>query len=257
MDLGLKGKKALVTGAGRGLGRSIALGLAEEGCIVTAISRNQDELIQLVNEMKLINGAKHDYYTLDLSYEIPIYNEYDIVVNNVGGGIQFQSEQNTLVKDALVSKDDYLRAWELNVGIAIKINNNIIPYMKKKRWGRIIHISSIGGECLRGSIPYACSKAYLTRYSKMLSRALCKDNIIVSCVLPGAFYDKGNVWDENNPINSDKKKFKRKLDEFLKNVQMCGRLGKVEEIVPFVLLLASEHATFASGATINVDGGHF
>ena len=102
-----------------------------------------------------------------------------------------------------------LEDWELvlrfNVGIAITINNLIIPKMIEKKYGRIVHISSISGESLRGSAPYGASKAFLNAYIKVLAREVAENNIVVSGVLPGAIYAQGGHWDENSSINKNNK----------------------------------------------------
>ncbi|MBI2135302.1 SDR family oxidoreductase [Candidatus Woesearchaeota archaeon] len=256
MDLGIKGKKVLVTGASSGLGRLIATEFAKEGCLVSAIARREKELKELVKE---IGGEKkgHSFYTADLMEknapakavkELSKKGNFEIVVHNLGGTLE--------VKDPLASADDWHRVWKFNVGISIEINNLVIPSMQKNKWGRIVNISSISAESLRGSAAYAAAKAYLNAYTKTLGRAVAKDGIVVSALMPGAIYTKGGHWDENTGKNAkDKEAFFKKKSDFLRHHHAIGRLGNPEEIAPFVLFMASKHVTFANGSVIPADGG--
>ena len=142
MDLGIKGKKVLVTGASQGIGKAIALSFAKEGCKVTIIARREEELKKVIEE---IGGEEngHSYYAVDLLPEnnptnainhlLKIKKGFDIVVHSIGGPL--------MIRDVLSSYDDWYKVWRFNAGIAIEINNLVIPYMKEQKWGRIIHIS--------------------------------------------------------------------------------------------------------------------
>ena len=256
MNLGINGKRVLVTGASSGLGRLIATEFAKEGCLVSAIARREKELKELVKEM---GGEEkgHSFYQTDLMEEgapakavkeLSKENGFDIVVHNLGGTLE--------IKDPLASMEDFFNVWKFNVGISIEINNLAIPQMKKRKWGRIINISSISAESLRGSAAYAAAKAYLNAYTKTLGRAVAKDGIVVSAIMPGAIYTQGGHWDENSQKNAkDKEAFLKKKSDFLRHHHAIGRMGNTEEVVPFVLFMASKHVTFANGSIIPVDGG--
>ncbi len=257
MDLGIKGKNVLITGASQGIGKAIALEFAKEGCKVSVIARREEELKQTVLEM----GGKekgHDHYAIDLMEDgapekavkalIKRNGDYDIVVHNIGGTLG--------VKDILSPMDEWLKVVKFNVGVSIDINRIVVPPMQKKKWGRIINISSISGIELRGSAPYGAAKAYCNAYTKVLGRALAPDGIVVSAVLPGAIYAPGGHWDEDNPMNQkDLDAFLRKRSDFLRHHHAIGRLGTAEEIAPFVVFMASKQVTFAPTTLIPVDGG--
>ena len=257
MDLGINGKRVLVTGASQGIGRAIALAFAKEGCRVSLIARRGNKLKEVIEEMG--GTAKgHLFYEADLmkngialtaiSSLIAEGGEFDIVVHNIGGTLNF--------KDPLARAMDWQKVWHFNVGIAIDINSTVIPPMQRNKWGRIIHISSISAESVRGSASYAASKAYLNAYVKGIGRVFAKDGIVISALMPGAVYAEGGHWDENSTINvNNKEAFLKKREDFLRHHHAIGRLGTAEEIAPFALFMASKHVTFAPTSLVPVDGG--
>ena len=144
-----------------------------------------------------------------------------------------------------------------NVGIAIEMNNILIPKMKEKKWGRIIHVSSLnavtGGTMSDGEAPaptYTCAKAFLNMYTKVLGREIARFGVIFSAIMPGVILSKGKHWDRLL------KKEPKLIKNYLKNHLAIRRFGDAKEIAPFVLLLASKHASFAATSIINIDGGY-
>ena len=250
MDLGIDGKKALVTGASQGLGRTIALDFAKVGCKVAVVARRADKLDQLVTEM---GGEKrgHSFCAANLLDDggptravkkmTSRNGHFDIVVHNVGGTLN--------VKSALSPVEEWCRVWRFNVGIAIEINALVIPPMQAQQWGRVVHISSISAESARGSAPYAASKAYLNTYARGLGRAVAPTGVVVSALMPGAFISEGGHWDNVRQNNPDM------MADFLRHHHGIGRLGTPDEISPFVLFMASQFVTFATAAVIPIDGG--
>ena len=250
MDLGIADKKVLITGASQGLGRAIALDFAKEGCKVAVAARRADKLQGVVAEM---GGEErgHSFYVIDLMSdggptcaveELTARNgHFDIVVHNVGGTLS--------VKDPLSPMEEWCRVWRFNVGIAIEINALIIPPMQAQGWGRVIHISSISAESVRGSAPYAAAKAYLNAYVKGLGRAVAPTGVVVSALMPGAILAEGGHWDNIRQTNP------AMMEDFLRHHHAIGRLGTAEEISPFAVFMASQLVTFATAAVIPVDGG--
>ena len=250
MDLGIVGKRVLITGASQGIGYAIAKDFAREGCRAAVIARRKEKLQALVEQ---IGGREkgHAYYAGDLMREgIPERavealkadgEDFDIVVHNIGGTLE--------VRDPLAPWEEWFRVWRFNAGVAIEINRLLIPAMQEKGWGRVIHISSLAGEQLRGCGPYGAAKAYLNAYTKVLGRAVAPSGVVVSAIMPGSILAEGGHWDKvqkNDPA---------KLADYLRHHQATGRLGTPEEISCFALFLASKYATFAQGAVVPVDGG--
>ncbi len=250
MNLGLKNKTALITGCSAGIGESIAINFSKNKTKCMLISRNRLKLVKLKKKLdKNISG--NSIFDFDLTDDARLYsflkkinlkNCPDFIIHNVGG---------TLGKKPPTSDyKDWLSVINFNVGIAIKINNILIPFLKKKKFGRIVHISSISGIALRGSSPYACSKTLLNSYSTTLARFLAKDNIVVSAIMPGSIIAKGTHWDNIRKANPEMMK------DFLRHHHATGRLGLASEISPWVMFLCSSYATpFVTGANINIDGG--
>ena len=257
MDLGIKEKKALVVGASKNIGAAIALELAKEGCRVTVVARDENLLKKLVNKM---GGPKkgHGYLVKDLltdgapseaaSELLKSRGPFDILVHNVGGGLG--------LKDIFGPVEDWEKVWKFNAGIAIEMNRILIPPMVKRRWGRVVHISSISGELgeplqkhFGGSLPYAASKAYLNVYVKGLGKELADKGIVVTALMPGAVLSKGKYWEK---MSRQKPGLcKKYIDHFLP----VGRFGRPEEVAPLAVFLASERAGFASGSIIPLAGG--
>lgn len=256
MDFGIRGKRALVVGASKNIGAAIAKALADEGCKVTVVARDSKRLNKLV---AIMGGAKkgHHFYAVDLLLEgaatkaakelLLKAGHFDIVIHIVGGALG--------LKNPLGPVEDWQKVWKFNIGIAIEMNRILIPPMKKNKWGRIIHLSSIAGESGEplsksgGALPYAAAKAYLNAYVKGLGRELAGKGIVVSALMPGIVLSRGKYWDK---MRKNKPSMVKK---HLKEHYPIGRFGKPEDIAPFAVLLASKHAGFACGSLLPIDGG--
>lgn len=249
MDLGIKGKRALVTGASRGLGRAVALGLAEEGVKVAVVARDGILVSDAVKEM---GGKKSGHYGLNLdlmkngaaailkrklekNFGMP-----DIIVHSLGGTLN--------VKDFLSGIADYQKVWKFNIGIAVELNRLFLTYMQRKKWGRIVHISSSAAVTADASLPYCSAKAAINAYVKGLCRNVAKDSVIVSAVMPGPFMYEGSHWD--NVAREDPERLRKLCARTALN-----RLAKPEEISGMVVFLCSEGASFCAGSVVSVDGG--
>lgn len=251
MDLGIKGRRALVTGASRGLGRSIAQCLAREGARVAAVSRTPSAVDSLVKDlgggsaghlgipMDLVaeGAAHHLIQILDEASFAPV----DIVVHNLGGTLG--------ITDPFCSAKDWLRVWQFNMGAALELNLLLIPEMRRQRWGRIVHVSSISALENQGPVPYCSIKAALTAYSRSMGRVLAPEGIIVSAVLPGAVFTEGGYWD------SASRERPEHVKKFLADRMAIQRFGVPDEIGDAVAFLCSERASFFVGSIVPVDGG--
>lgn len=251
MDLGLKKKKILIVGASKGIGREIAIKFASEGAQIFCIARSENLLIDLINEVNQINGLKNFYRVSDLMIENPNsvslellnkYGVFDIVVHNVGGSLVSRNYLGTI--------EEWNHAWMFNAGIAINMNNVLIEPMIKNGWGRVIHISSISAEMLRGNPLYASSKAFLNAYVKTVGRAIASTGVIMNAVMPGAVTFPGSYWDKylvEDPA---------RCNDFLSHHQAVNRFGNPEEIANVVVFLASDKATFMQASLVPVDGAN-
>lgn len=248
MNLGIQGKTALVTGAGRGLGAGICASLAREGVLVVACSRTESDLEELVASLE---GVGHRAVAVDLEsgdgpgelieYLGSIDLSPDIVVNNVGG--------NLGLTEPLVSLADWRRVMRLNVEVAIELNEALVPAMRRRQWGRICHISSISALENQGPPAYCAAKAALNAYVRSLGRFVASDNVVLTTVMPGAVLTKNGYWD----IASRERP--KHVENYLAERMAIKRFGEVSEISELVTFLCSEHASFCVGTNVLADGG--
>lgn len=251
MDLGIRGRRALVTGAGRGLGRSIAECLAREGVTVAAVARTPDDLRSLLGRLS-DHGSGHVVITSDLTedgaptrvageLEGQRFWPLDIVVHNLGGTLG--------ISDPFCSLEDWQRVYRANLEVALELNLCLVPPMQRRKWGRVIHISSIASMENQGPVTYCALKAALTAYTRAFGGVVAPDGVVVSAVLPGAVFTEGGYWDEASRERPEH------VRRFLTERQRIGRFGRPEEIGSLVAYLASDLASFGTGSIIPVDGG--
>lgn len=250
MDLGIQGKRALVTGAGRGLGRAIALSLAREGVKVAACSRTAADLDTLLAEMGG-NVAGHAIRAIDLAEEgapealmrtlTPAFGPIDIAVHNLGGTLD--------IRDPFCSLADWRNVWRFNVEVAIELNLLLLPHMRAQQWGRVVHISSIAAAENQGPITYCTAKAALSAYTRSFGRVLAPEGVVLTSVLPGAVFTEGGYWDLASHEQPEH------VEKYLAERMAIRRFGRPEEVSELVTFLCSQHASFCIGSTVPVDGG--
>lgn len=250
MDLGIKNRLTLITAGGRGIGAAVAKSLAREGARVAVVSRTASDIKNLVDK---IGGKKlgHLGITLDLVKEDAprklvniLKNDFgmpSIIVHNLGGTLD--------IKNPFCSVRDWRRVYRINFEVAVELNNLLIPNMQKKRWGRVVHTSSIAGMENQGPVTYCAMKAALTAYTRSFGGVVAPDGVVVSAVLPGAVFTERGYWDITS--KSEPKHVRKFLTERLR----IGRFGRPEEIGDFVTFLCSELASFNTGSIIPIDGG--
>jgi 3-oxoacyl-[acyl-carrier protein] reductase len=249
MELGLNGKTALITGAGRGLGSAICQSLAREGVRIIACSRTESDLESLMN--KLNNPEIHQFVSVDLAEKSGPKSliefvesaglNIDILVNNVGGTLG--------VKNPFQQIEDFRSVMHLNLEIAVELNAFFIPRMQRRKWGRVCHISSLAGQENQGPPAYCCAKSALNAYIRSVGRLVAQDNVIVNGVMPGAILTKNGSW-ENALINNPEE-----VKRFLSDTMSIKRFGTEFEISEIVSFMVSEKASFLVGSILLADGG--
>lgn len=259
MDLGLKGKVALVTGSSSGIGRAIALCLAKEGANIIVTGRDQARVSSVANEVKA-HGVEVLTVLADLTVvedaknvvaaAIDKFGRIDILVNSAG---------TSLIRDPLTLPDDEFKyEMELMLFAIVRTCTEVIPYMRKAGWGRIINISSIYGKQPAGLVDYDAIKAAVNMYTKDLAVYLAKDNILVNAICPGPI--RTPLWEAPGGGGDQLGKTlgmsgREAMDWVAKQHIPLGHFGLPEDIAYMVTFLASDKAKFITGQAINVDGG--
>lgn len=249
MELGIENKTALVTGAGRGIGRGICESLDKAGVQVIAISKGQAGLDSL--KTKLNDEKGHEFFSFDLEKSNSVIKllktlkdrdlSPDIIVNNAGGNLNFT--------DPLRTMKGWKKVMRLNIEVGIELNEAFIPDMQLKKWGRICHISSIAALENQGAPAYCAAKAALNAYVRSVARFVSPDNIIMTSVMPGAVFTEGGYWDEASKNRPEH------VENYLNERMAIKRFGNINEITEAVTFLCSEHASFCVGTCMLIDGG--
>jgi 3-oxoacyl-[acyl-carrier protein] reductase len=249
MDLGLKGKVAMITGASRGLGRAIARALGEEGMRLSICARGAEGLETAAAEFRAL---RHEVFAEPTDITDPAqarrwventidhYGALDLLVNNAGG-----ARPGTLAE---LAESTWRESFDANFFSAVGLARLCVPEMEKRGGGAIVNISSIYGREAGGVIAYNTSKAALISFTKMLARELAAKNIRVNSVAPGSILYPGGSWERRFRQNPD---FER---DFISHEFPAGRLGLPEEVAYAVVMLASPKASWITGACIPVDG---
>ncbi len=257
MDLGLKDKVAIVAAASKGMGKACAMGLAGEGARVTMCARTEADLIAAANEIREKTKAEVLAIPADVTRlpdiqrvvarTVEAFGGVDILVANAGGPPIGGFDQMT---DA-----QWQGAFELNLLSTIRFIREVLPHMRKKRWGRILNIqSSSVKQPIDGLILSNGIRPGVVGLSKTLAVELGKDNILINTVCPGRI-----LTDRlRQGLGTRAKQAGKTLEEYLPTATAeipLGRIGSPEEFATMVVFLASERASYVTGATIQVDGG--
>ena len=240
------GKVALITGATRGIGKQIAIKLAKEGYDIAINYRRENE--ELANAKAEIekNNVKCLAVQGDVSnfedtkrFVDEVINEFgaiDVLVNNAG-----------ITKDMLIlrmQKEDFESVINVNLTGTFNVTKNVVPYMMKKRNGRIINISSVVGiSGNAGQTNYSASKAGIIGFTKSLAKEVASRNILVNAVAPGFI-----ETDMTSVLKDDVKA------EIAKNIPL-RRMGTADDVANVVKFLASDDSSYITGQVISVDGG--
>ncbi len=249
MDLNLRDKVVIVTGASRGIGKAIALGFAEEAAKLSICGRTAETLNVTAKEIEA-RGSEVFFKPTDVTNKsdaeafvnetLGKFGRIDVLINNVGG-----SRWTPTLK---ISDEEWHSILDLNLVSAARLSRAVIPTMLEQGSGVIIMISSIWGRESGGHISYNVAKAGEISLSKSLALELAGKNIRVNTVAPGAILFSGGGWDQRFKSDPEGRA------EFIKNNLPIGRFGTTREISDVVVFLASERASLVTGSCLNVDG---
>lgn len=257
MDLGLKGKRALVMGASRGLGRSIADALAEEGAALVISGREQATLDKAAAEMKALGAASAVGIPADVAKPEDMDRLADGAVAAMGGvDILVLNHGGPPPCTAWEMKEADLIAWFQRITLSpIRIAMRLMPAMRERQWGRVIVVGSTG---MQHPIPnLALSntlRASVWAWLKTLSGEVAKDGITMNVLAPGSILTDRTRETQGKVAAQKGISFEQALEESAKEVP-ARRIGMPAEYGPMGAFLASEKASYITGSMIRVDGG--
>jgi len=258
MDLGIKDKVALVAASSRGLGKAIAFQLSTEEAKVVICARNKEKLFETRDEIAAKTGGIVRAFVADVrdkkqvsklvEQTVKELGTIEILISNAGGPPSGTLDDFTL--------DDYQDAVELNLLSTVNLCYEVVPFMKKHRWGRIINMVSVAAKQPIDSLILSnTARAGVLGFSKSLSNQVASHGITVNSICPG--YTKTERVEEL--AQSFEESGKGSVKDFYKNIQKnipAGRLGTPGEVAQAVAFLASEGAGYITGVSLQVDGGY-
>jgi 3-oxoacyl-[acyl-carrier protein] reductase len=245
MELGLTGKRALVTGSSRGIGYAIAEALVAEGVRVALTARTAADVEAAADRLRERGGdvvALTGDLTLSADVERVVqgaaeaFGGLDILINNVGGGIGGNTDEG------------WQYTFDVNLNAAVRASRAATPLMQAQRSGVILIISSVSGWQVGGSPQYNAAKAAEIMYARSLAKELGADGIRVNAVSPGSIMFEGGGWARR------KERDPEGIAAFIANDMPLGRFGTPEEIANVCVFLCSDRASLVTGANIAVDG---
>ena len=257
MDLGIKGKLALVTASSAGIGKAVSEALAAEGCNIAICSRNRETLIETARDIKNKFNIEPFWGICDLNLQKDIENFYDAVINNFGKVDILVNNCGGPIPGFFrdLSEDDWDHAYKQVLLSVVRFSNLVIPKMIEQEWGRIINITSIAVKQPIHNLMLSNSlRAGVTGFAKSLSNEFGNKNITVNNIAPGYTLTHRLYELAVNRAKTSGKSHEEILVEMAKDVPM-NRLGGPEEIAAIVVFLASQKASYITGTTIQVDGG--
>ena len=228
-------KKVIVTGGNRGIGKGIVLSLLNQGYLVLATSRDSKKFDISHQNLQVANLDVCDQASIDDFQKIVNDFDPDILINNAG-----------ITKDNLflrMTEDDWAEVIDTNLNSVFRMTKLVVRGMLKKKWGRIINISSISGSMGNpGQTNYSASKAGVEAFSRSLAKELGSRNITVNSIAPGFIQT-----DMTDGL----------IDEEITKKIPLQRVGSVEDVASLVNFLVSEESNYITGQTLVVDGGLF
>lgn len=257
MDLGLRGKVALVAASSRGLGRAVAAELAAEGCDLVMCARGADALAEAAEAIRGATGVRVAAVPADLTEPDEVrrvvqggaaqVGPIDILVTNTGGPPAGPFESH--------SRDGWDLAVRQNLGSVLELVRAVLPGMRERRWGRIVNVTSIAvKQPVDGLILSNAVRAAVTGFARTLANEVAEHGITVNNVLPG--YTRTDRVEQLAKRNAELKGITPDdaTAGWTREIPM-RRLGEPREFAAMVAFLCSERASYTTGASIPVDGG--
>lgn len=244
----LDGKIALVTGGGRGLGKTMATALAQAGADVAMAGRTLASCEETAREIGSLTGRKARGFAVDVTAGADVerlvagveaeFGHIDILINNAGNNIRGPVDQLT--------EADWDSVLDTNLKGPFLCSRLVGPKMVKRGWGRIINLGSILSViALPGRAPYASAKAGVLNLSRVLALEWAGTGVTVNTICPGPFATEMNRALLDDPV---------KYQEFIRQIPM-GRWGELEELEGAAVFLASDASSFMTGSALFIDGG--
>jgi 3-oxoacyl-[acyl-carrier protein] reductase len=264
MDLGLKGRACVVTGASRGIGRETARLLCAEGAGVLLVARNEERLTAAQEEASAAGaeaGGGAETLVLDVTAEdagermltaaVERFGSLEVLVNNAGAA-QWRDLDD-------VPDEDWRAQYELNVMAPLRAMRAAAPPMAERGWGRVVNVCSTAGKRPSAAMPeYSVAKAAELSLSRLFADRYAKQGVLVNAICPGPV--EGELWMEPGGLldQSQQMSGAASREEALAaagSKRPIGRLAEVGEIAAAIVFLCSERASYVSGAAWSVDGG--
>ena len=257
MDLGLRGRVALVCGASSGLGKAVAMGLGKEGARLAVCSRTEEKLQKAAEEIRGATGTNVLAIVADVSVPGEVkelvqrtmahYNRLDILVTNAGGP-PFGHFLD-------LPEDVWQKALSMNLLSTLHLCREAVPHMKAANWGRIINITSfVAKQPTDGLILSNMTRPAVLGLAKSLANELAIHNILVNSVCPGAFETERHLDLARRRAQQEGVPLEEYMKSRAKDIPL-QRAGKPEEFADLVVFLASERASYITGTAIQIDGG--
>jgi 3-oxoacyl-[acyl-carrier protein] reductase len=264
MDLGLKGRTCVVTGASSGIGRETALQLCAEGANVVLVARGEERLTKVRSEADAIGvdaGGRATCLFLDVTEEDAgqrmlerakeKFGQLDVLVNNAGAAKWRDLDD--------VPDEDWRAQYELNVMAPLRAMRAAIPPMAQRGWGRVVNVCSTAGKRPSSAMAeYSVAKAAELSLSRLFADRYAKTGVLVNAIAPGPveaemWMEPGGLLDQSMELTGDSSR-----EEALQTAgskRPIGRLAQPEEIAATIVFLCSERASYVAGAAWSVDGG--
>jgi 3-oxoacyl-[acyl-carrier protein] reductase len=257
MDLGLRGKRALVMGASKGLGRSVAEALAAEGVALAISGREQASLDKVCDSLRALGAPKAVGIAADVAKAADMDALADGALAALGGvDILFLNHGGPPPSTALGLTPEMLETWFRPAVLSpIQVANRLLPGMRERRWGRIIAVGSIGIEQPIANLAISNTlRAALAGWNKTLSAEVAGDGITCNILAPGAFRTDRTAETAEAAAKKSGKSLEEVIAARAKTIP-AGRMGEPDEYGPMAAFLASDKAAYLTGCIVRLDGG--